>query len=191
MIKKLIIALAIFTSPAFAETWRFASKMPPTSPEGKVFQKFADEVSRLTNGDLTIRIFPSEQLGKSAAALEQLQRGTIHIYAEGSSWAKKWNKNIDFVNTRFLFKNRHAWVKFAKSPMVQSWFKDAEAKSGVRVLGDLTSILRGPYRVIVSKNPVNDINDFKGLKCVKRDLRLPLKLIQHWGQRCGHLGGQM
>lgn len=188
MIKKLIIALAIFTSPAFAETWRFASKMPPTSPEGKVFQKFADEVSRLTNGDLTIRIFPSEQLGKSAAALEQLQRGTIHIYAEGSSWAKKWNKNIDFVNTRFLFKNRQAWVKFAKSPMVQSWFKDAEAKSGVRVLGDLTSILRGPYRVIVSKNPVKDINDFKGLKMRQTGSKVAIKTYTTLGAEVRTLG---
>jgi len=147
-----------------AETWKFASKMPTDSPEGKVFQYFADEVAKNTGGKLKVRIFPSEQLGKSAAALEQLQKGTIQIYAEGSVWMRKWSKDIETINTRFVFKDRAAWVRFAKSPMVQKWYADAEKKSGVKVLGDLTGILRGPYRVVVSKEPINQMSDFNGLK---------------------------
>lgn len=181
-------ATVMLASHATAETWRFASKMPTDSPEGKVFQKFADEVARLTNNDLTIRIFPSEQLGKSAAVLEQLQRGTVHMYAEGSSWAKKWNKNVDFINTRYLFKNREAWAKFATSDMVQGWFKEAEAKSGVKVLGDLTAVLRGPYRVIVSKNPINDINDFKGLKIRQTGSKIAIRTYTTLGSEVRKLG---
>lgn len=181
------IALSL-AGTAWAESWRFASKMPADSPEGKVFQKFADEVKRLSNGDFTIKIFPSEQLGKSAAVLEQLQRGTIQMYAEGSVWAKKWNKKIDFVNTRFLFKNREAWAKFAKSPMVQEWFADAEAKSGVKILGDLTSILRGPYRVIVSKEPIRGIEDFKGLKMRQTGSKVAIKTYTTLGAEVRTLG---
>ncbi len=185
----IMVAVALALAPtAWAKTWRFASKMPADSPEGKVYQKFADEVARLTNNDFTIRIFPSEQLGKSAAVLEQLQRGTIHIYAEGSVWAKKWNKNIDFVNTRFLFKNREAWAKFAKSPMVQQWFADAEAKSGVKVLGDLTAILRGPYRVIVSKKPIYGIGDFRGLKMRQTGSKVAIETYTTLGAEVRTLG---
>ena len=160
----LLIATLAGAAGADAETWKFASKMPAGSPEGRVFQYFADEVAKNTKGKIKVRIFPSEQLGKSAAALEQLQKGTIQIYAEGSVWMRKWDKRIEFINSRFIFKDRAAWVRFAKSPMVQKWYQAAEKKSGVKVLGDLTGILRGPYRVVVSKNPLNKIDDFSGLK---------------------------
>ncbi len=156
--------VAMASLPVQAETWRFASKMPAESPEGRVFQAFVDDVAKRTGGKLKIRIFPSEQLGKSAATLEQLQKGTIHIYADGSVWMRKWSKQIELINSRFLLKDREAWVRFMNSPMVQGWYREAEAKSGVRVLGDVTGILRGPYRVVVSKRPINSIGDFKGLK---------------------------
>lgn len=162
----LMVGTAAFaiTASASAETWRFASKMPPESPEGKVFQYFADEVAKRTNGELTVKIFPSEQLGKSKAVLEQLQRGTVHIYAEGPGWLSKWAKELAWVYPRFVFKNRQAWVDFMNSDLVTGWRKRAEAASGVRVLGDITGVMRGPYRVVVSKKPLKTIDDFKGLK---------------------------
>ena len=73
-------------------TWRMAHKMPPDSPEGKVFQKFADLVDEYSNGKMMIKMFPNEQLGKTNAVLEQLKMGTVHLYAEGSTYMKKWVK---------------------------------------------------------------------------------------------------
>ena len=54
-----------------AETWRMASKMPPDSPEGLVFQYFADKVAEHSNGELDVKVFPNEQLGKTDAVMEQ------------------------------------------------------------------------------------------------------------------------
>ena len=147
-----------------AEMWRFASKMPPESPEGIVFQYFADEVAKRSGGDLKVKIFPSEQLGKSKAVLEQLQKGTVHIYAEGPAWLNKWAKEMAWVYARFVFNDREAWVRFMHSDLVTGWCKKAEKASGVRVLGDITGVLRGPFRTLVSKNPISSIDDFKGLK---------------------------
>jgi len=159
-----LLCVIFLAASVQAEMWRFASKMPPESPEGIVFQYFADEVAKRTGGKLEIKIFPSEQLGKSKAILEQLQKGTVHIYAEGPAWLNKWAKEMASVYTRFVFNDRDAWVRFMHSDLVTEWRKTAEQASGVRVLGDITGVLRGPYRVVVSKNPVRSIDDFKGLK---------------------------
>ena len=163
-------AVAI-SGAASAETWRFASKMPAESPEGKVFQYFADEVAKRTDGALKIKVFPSEQLGKSKAILEQLQRGTVHIYAEGPAWLSKWAKGMAWAYPRFVFKDRAAWVRFMNSDLVTGWRKQAEEASGVRVLGDITGVVRGPYRVVVSNKPLASLEDFKGLKMRQADNR--------------------
>lgn len=69
-----------------------------------------------------------------------------------------------WVYPRFVFKDREAWVRFMNSDLVTGWRKRAEEASGVRVLGDITGVMRGPYRVVVSNKPLAKLEDFKGLK---------------------------
>ncbi len=166
------LATMAFVATANAESWRFASKMPAGSPEGKVFQFFADEVNRRSGGSFNVKVFPSEQLGKSKAVLEQLQKGTVHIYAEGPAWLNKWAKEMAWVYARFVFNDRESWVRFMNSELVTGWREKAETASGVRVLGDITGVLRGPFRVVVSKNPITSIDGFKGLKMRQANSKL-------------------
>jgi tripartite ATP-independent transporter DctP family solute receptor len=147
-----------------AESWRFAHKMPADSPEGIVFQKFADLVKEYTNGDINVKMFPNEQLGKTAATIEQLQRGTVHIYAEGSTYMQKYVQEVQWISAPFAFDNREHWVRFMNSDMVKGWFAEAAEKSGIMVLGDPTAIVRGPYRVMVANKDIRKFEDMKGLK---------------------------
>ena len=62
---------------------------PPDSLEGKAFQYFADKIAEYSGGKIDLKICPSEQLGKTEAALEQAQAGTVDIYPEGASYLKK------------------------------------------------------------------------------------------------------
>lgn len=125
-----------FASTAFAETtWRMATKMPVNSPEGKVFQKFADLTGEYTDGELTIEVFPNEQLGKEDAALEQLQAGIVNIYAEGFGYMRKWAPELSWVSPAFVFDDYDHWVRFMDSDLVKGWFDKAAAESGVIPLG--------------------------------------------------------
>ena len=96
-----------------------AHKMPPDSPEGKVFQKFADLVDEYSNGKMMIKMFPNEQLGKTNAVLEQLKMGTVHLYAEGSTYMKKWVKDITWTSAAFMFDDRDHWVRFMNLDLVK------------------------------------------------------------------------
>ncbi|MBL8701873.1 MAG: TRAP transporter substrate-binding protein [Alphaproteobacteria bacterium] len=175
------LALTVTAAPALAQTWRMSTKQPADSPEGKVFQRFADLVTQYTNGKMKVQVYPSEQLGKDDAVLEQLQRGTIHLYVEGATYLQKWVPDTKWISAPFLFEDREHWARFTKGPMVQGWLEKARTTAGITVIGDMSAVVRGPYRVLVTKKPVGNLDEMKGLK-----LRLhPDKLAADvWG----HLG---
>lgn len=171
-----------FASTAFAETtWRMATKMPVDSPEGKVFQKFADLTGEYTDGELTIEVFPNEQLGKEDAALEQLQAGIVNIYAEGFGYMRKWAPELSWVSPAFVFDDYDHWVRFMDSNLVKGWFDKAAAESGVIPLGSPTAVLRGPFRVIVSNTPIESLEDVAALKLRMHPNQLAIATWSHLG----------
>lgn len=185
----LALALAMSASAASAQTvWRMSTKQPADGPEGKVFQHFADQTAKHSGGKLTVTVFPNEQLGKEAAVLEQLKLGTLHIYAEGSVFLQKWVPDIRWSNAPFLFDDREHWIRFVNSPMVKGWFDKAKAEAGIGILGDLTSVLRGPYRVMLSSKPIKSIDDVKGLKMRMANDKTGVEVWQHLGTEVRVLG---
>ena len=147
-----------------ATGWRMASKMPAESSEGKVYQRFADLVKEYSSGAVDVKVYPSEQLGKEEAVLEQLQLGTINIAVDSAFFMQKWVPEIKWLEPSFLFENREQWVRYTQTPLVQGWFDAVEKKVGVRALQPVTAVVRGPYRVICSTKPVNGLADLQGLK---------------------------
>ncbi|MFM7807903.1 MAG: TRAP transporter substrate-binding protein DctP, partial [Planctomycetota bacterium] len=133
---------AAFAAPAGAQTWRMSTKQPADSPDGKVFQRFADLVDQHSRGKFKIQVYPSEQLGKDDAVLEQLKMGTIHIYAEGAAYLQKWVPDAKWISAPFLFDDREHWVRFTNGPLVQGWIADARKVAGITVIGDLGAMVR-------------------------------------------------
>jgi tripartite ATP-independent transporter DctP family solute receptor len=186
-LKKLVTTLSIasafmtcaYAPAASADVWRMASKMPADSSEGRVFQYFADHVEKETNGKIKVTVFPNEQLGKEDAVLEQLQAGIIQIYAEGLPFLKKWEPNLQWIETPFMFESYDHWKRFMDTDLMKSWFESAAKKSGIIPLGDPTAIFRGPYRVMISTKPVNTIDDLNGIKLRMHNSRLHIDV---WSQ---------
>ena len=174
-------ALVLGAGLASAETWRFAHKMPADSPEGKVFQFFADRARELSNGDMDVQVFPSEQLGKEAAILEQLELGTVNLYAEDAFFLQKWVPDIKWVAPPFLFQTREKWVKYTESDLVKGWFQEAEDIAGVRPLGEPMAVVRGPYRVLISKQPMNSYEDLKTITLRMYPDQLAIDIWTHLG----------
>lgn len=181
---RLTLALAIglsLASGAAAETWRMATKMPVDSPEGKVFQRFADLTEKYTGGALTIQVYPNEQLGKEDAVLEQLQAGIVQIYAEGFGYMKKWEPSLGWLSAPFVFDDYDHWRRFMQSDTVKGWFDEARKQAGVMPLGDPTAILRGPYRVMVSNVPIKSAADIEGLKLRMHENKVAIEAWDHLG----------
>lgn len=182
---KLTIATAMaltFAAAAQAETtWRMATKQPVDSPEGQVFERFADLTEQYTNGELKIDVYPNEQLGKEDAVLEQLQANIVQIYAEGFGYMKKWEPALAWVSAAFAFDDYDHWQRFMTSETVDSWFDSAAEQSGVRPLGDPTRILRGPFRVMVSNKPIDTAADVQNVKLRMHENKVAIETWDHLG----------
>jgi tripartite ATP-independent transporter DctP family solute receptor len=187
----LLAALALtvsFAATSYAETWRMATKMPPDSPEGQGFQLFADKVKEYSNGELEVTVYPSEQLGKTEAILEQMQAGTVQVYPEGSSYLSKWVPDLKFMSAPFLFDSRDHWSRFMESELVQGWMDQVEEQAGITVIGDQTAFVRGPYRVMVSAKPIHSLDDIQGLKLRLHPDELAAAAWSHLGAETRVLG---
>lgn len=159
-----LLAAFCLNSTAMAETWRLATKVTPQSPEGQVHQKFADLVSEYTNGDLTVKIFPSEQLGDPQSVLEQVSAGVIDIFVDDVTYLEKWNSDITWVGAPFIFDDRDHWTCFLKSDYFGGLVETVAAEANVTTIGYVGPLIRGPYRVILSTDPINGLDDVANLK---------------------------
>jgi TRAP-type C4-dicarboxylate transport system substrate-binding protein len=183
-----IIVLMMTAGFTQAEVWRMATKLPAESPAGRSFRYFADKVKEYSGGKLTVDVFPSEQLGKTAAALEQLQAGVIHLYPEGPDYLNKWAPEMAYVFAPFLYDSRDHWLRFMKSDLVKGWLGNVEKKAGITVLGDITAFLRGPYRVMSTKRQVKTLADMRGLKIRMFPNDLVVNAYTHLGTEVRVLG---
>jgi TRAP-type C4-dicarboxylate transport system substrate-binding protein len=177
-----VVVAGLAAAPSAEEmTWRFASKMPVDSPEGKVFQRFADLAEKYSGGSLKVVVYPNEQLGKTDAVMEQMKLGTVHLYGEGSAYLRKWVPEIEWISAAFMFDDREHWVRFMNSDLVKGWFDEASNKAGIMVLGDPTGIQRGPYRVMVTKRDVRTFDDISGLKLRMHPSKTAVATWNHLG----------
>lgn len=167
LLTALLCTVAICMAPLVANAqivWKLAHKQPPASPEGRAYQLFVDEVSKLSNKKMRIEIYPSEQLGAESVSLDMLRKETIHMYLEGLSYAHVFLPQLNINTLPFVFRDRDHWSKFMDSTMSKQWKDELIKKSGLSYLGNYGEFLRGPYRVLISKKPVLKLEDLRGLK---------------------------
>ena len=85
LIRALLAACAagmLSTIPAHAATTlRFGHANSPGEIAHDLFAELADRVGKRTNGEVVIRVFPSEQLGKEADLLQQVKSGALDMSA--------------------------------------------------------------------------------------------------------------
>ena len=76
----LAAALTTLSMAAAAQvTLRFGHANSPGEVAYDLYQEFANNVNKKSNGQLNIRVFPSEQLGKEVDLLQQLKSGALDI----------------------------------------------------------------------------------------------------------------
>ena len=81
---------ASYALPSQAKTTlKLNSQWPATTAGSKVDQWFADEVKKRTNGEVEIRIFWSEALGKANENLSLMQKGAVEMGAMSPAYFPK------------------------------------------------------------------------------------------------------
>lgn len=64
-----------------ATTLRFGHANNDGELAAELFKDFADKVGQKTKGEVTIKVFPAEQLGKEVDLIQQVKSGALDISA--------------------------------------------------------------------------------------------------------------
>ncbi len=142
---------------------RMGHIFPATHPYHRGLQKFGEELSRLTNGAITVEVYPASQLGGEIEMLGGMKLGTVDGCACGVSHVATSDSVRKFylLDMPFLFKDYAAVERFFASDFAREFFDDLPKRAGLRILADGTA---GFHQILNSKRPIRQPADLKGLK---------------------------
>ena len=119
----------------------------------------AEEVQKATNGNATIEIFPSMQLGGEVEMIKQVMTGSLDITAPSNAPLTNFVPELKIFDMPFLFRDEAHMIKVLRGPVLQEMNKIV-SKRGIRLLG----VYNVGVRHIMTKKPVNSFADLQGLK---------------------------
>jgi tripartite ATP-independent transporter DctP family solute receptor len=124
---------------------------------GKGALHFVKRAGELTNGQVTVRLFPNSGLGSEQQALEGMQAGTVDMgLITVFTNAVKVGVVLDLP---FLFRDVTHWKKSVEGAPGRAIAETAPA-AGVRIL----AWYLGGWRDVYGSRAIRSVDDFKGLK---------------------------
>ncbi len=121
---------------------------------------FRDLVKKMSNGDINIKIFPANQLGKQRELVEGAQLGTVDMVLTSDVLLSSFEETMGVLNMPFLFRDIDHVGKVLDGK-IGRMLSDNLAKKGLVVLGYWENGFR---HITNSKHPINKPEDLAGLK---------------------------
>lgn len=142
-----------------------AHSLPVTHPVHKGIEEFGRELAELSNGALTIQIYPSEQLGNETECLEKVQQGTIDITKVSAAPIGNFVPVFKLFSLPYLFRDHdHFWTaldgEVGQDLLTALSTNEAGGPSGLVGLGYYDAGSRSFY----TNKPVTSPADLQGLK---------------------------
>lgn len=125
----------------------------------KASLKFADEVAKLTNGQVEVKVYPNETLGKEMDLINGMQLGTVDMTITGES-LQNWAPKAAMLAIPYAYKTLQQMVDVASGPIGKDIEAEIIAKAKIRPIAFFP---RGP-RNLTSNRPIKTLDDLKGLK---------------------------
>lgn len=146
-----------------AEVLRFADSLPPDHLFTQVAAKpWMDEVTKLTNGQITFEHYPAEQLGKAKDMLSIAQSGIADVAFVVPTYITDKLPLSGVVDLPGNFvsscSGMRAYWKLAHDGVIA---QQEMAPNGIRVL---FPIVQPPFQVFTTRKKIEDLGSFEGLK---------------------------
>lgn len=144
-------------------TLKLGHQSATTVPEGEAMQWFADEVNTRTNGAVTIDIYPNEELGDAVTMVDMTKLGTCDLVLAAVGNVATYDSYFNIGAVPFLFKDNSIAAELNAGEIGQHEEASLQ-QNGLHIVNTARNFYRGPYRVLVSKKPVNSLDDIQGLR---------------------------
>jgi tripartite ATP-independent transporter DctP family solute receptor len=162
----LCLAVAGIGMPATVQageiTLKIATSQPPKGGYlGGMEKVFADELERLTGGQVKSKIFHSGSLSSNERELaEMAQSGAVDASIAATTYILGWAPSMKVLDLPYLFEGVGHFRRVAQGPVGEKLAKQVEDDGVVLVAW----ILPGIRSIFNTKRPVYTIEDAKGLK---------------------------
>ena len=120
-------------------------------------QQAAKSIAERTNGRITMKFFPSAQLGDEKQMQESLTTGTLEMTITGL--ANIYDPAFALFDFPYLYDNRNQIKNVMYSPLMEQ-MGEALQKKGLRIIG----LMEVGFRNVTSNKPINTPADLKGFK---------------------------
>lgn len=134
------------------------------SLQHRAAEQLAEEVSTLSDGAITIEVFPSAQLGSWEEMQEGLEIGSVNIVIESLGSLERYTDLAAIEGLPFLYEDEEHFFEVWDGEMSDEILTAVREDAGFQLIGDL---YRGG-RQLNSVRPIEQLSDLAGLK-----LRVP------------------
>lgn len=134
------------------------------SLQHRAAEQLAEEVSTLSDGAITIEVFPAAQLGSWEEMQEGLEIGSVNLVIESLGSLERYTDLAAIEGVPFLYEDAEHFFEVWDGPMSEEILSTVRDDSGFQLLG---ALYRGG-RQLNSTRPVASVSDLAGLK-----LRVP------------------
>ncbi|WGE57396.1 TRAP transporter substrate-binding protein [Actinobacillus equuli] len=172
-----LLAATVSLSASAKTTLKLSHNNDKTHPVHISMQNMADEVKKLTNGEVVIRIYPNSQLGNQRESMELIQSGSLDMAKSNASELEAFEPVYGAFNVPYLFKDSEHYYKVLKDPEIGG--KILESTKGKGFIG-LTYYDAGSRSFYASK-PIKTPADLKGLKVRVQPSPSALEMVKLMG----------
>ena len=161
-----LVASALAASFAFAAgaaqavELRFGHIGTEDTAYHKGAERFAERVDELTEGDVTVAIFPNATLGGEPDMFEQQTAGALDVSIVAPQNFTDFSATAAVFSMPFLYRDEAHWEAVLAGDVGREIADLIEEESGVRVL----CYMGGGKRHIVSNEPLEGVDDIEGMK---------------------------
>ena len=143
----------------------------PVGPMHEAAIKFGELLKAKTNGQYTVKLFPSSQLGNERELTESVVLGTVDMTLSGPTPVSWYIPEYSMVNCPFIYKDLKHYMRVWNGDVGKFINDKLFEKKGLVVLSNW---YRGP-RYLTAKKEIKTLNDLKGLKVRVPEAEITLK----------------
>lgn len=171
--------LSLFSLNAIAQdkvTLKLAHNLERSHVVHQALDEMAKEVKKLSDGKMSIRIYPSSQMGSARETLELLQNGALDMTKGSASDLESFDNVYAIYNLPFLFKDQAHFNNVVFGNVGKEIMESTKDK-GFFALSAYVAGTRSFY----AGKPITKPEDLKGLKIRVQASPTTIKMIELMG----------
>lgn len=140
--------------------WPLATASPENTVTQLFAEKFAEEVSRLSNGTMKIQVYANSTLGGDRDLLESCSDGDIPFVVQNTAPQVTFMPDLAVFDLPCVFDTLDECRETIDDPKFYGLISDVYTEGGYHLLG----MADQGFRVMSTNKAISDFSDFKGQK---------------------------